>query len=435
MTKLLNDMADAGEQVEELLLELFNSLQAPMQTTWNPTFHNPHLQDSASHFDITINGKTYRPDPSEIRAVTPTHPNKGSSESSRALNDTAIPHPTGFLDNPLSRVADILQDAISTDEQVHIIRSTVSGQTSDLRLSQETLSALSALQLDELTRSRLGLIGKTSQDPGTGEEPPEDASSELQRPPQPDLKAILEEADHLERLLTRPSPYLLITLRDDNVTGRKSLDSLGRIVRLTKICRNTYLCKTLVNPTDTLSAVNQLDCVYWAGYYMKGFILARELTHAEPELRWWGFPRPCDLFTSTSTSTSTNATSPNDPIGLDRRYPLDGIIASRSITVHLVPHQDIDLIDLIPSIQRIVGIRNDHSSRFSSVLSGTSSSSSSSSSSSIRIKTTLEQLIELMDIDGLFGVYLAGECQLHGHDDEDDGDEDEDDQLDKTRSG
>ena len=274
MTKLLNEMADTGEQIEELLRGLHHSLLGPTQLTLNPTPTDPHIQDSGRHFEFTMYGVTYRPDPSEIRKVPLKDDNNGSSKTLQATDAAAatLPH-IGFRENPLSGVLDVLRDTMSTDEQVALMRSRGPGYPNEFRFSQKTLSALSTLQLDPFTRSRLAFIEEPPRTRGDGQNPPKDVSEKLQEPSRLDPKAILEEADHLERLLTRPSSYLLITLYDDPNPGRDSLDDVPRIEPLTKIFSDTYLCKTLVDPAETLAAVKQLDCVGWAGYYMKGFIL------------------------------------------------------------------------------------------------------------------------------------------------------------------
>ena len=369
LTKLLNDMADAGEQEEELLLKLFNSLQPPAKSTRSWTPYDPPMQRGSGHLQITINGRTYRPDPSEIRKVPPRDDDKGLSKSLRATSDATTFPPIGFLKNPLSGVLGVLRGTMSNEEQVALKRSGGSEQQNHFRLSQETLSALSELQLDEITRSRLALVGESRPSPAL-----------------PNLAAILEEADHLERLLTRPSSYLLITLRNNNTAGLDSLDDLGKVERLTMISRNTYLCKTLENAADTLSEVKQLDTVYWAGYYMKGFILAEELLHAEPELRWWCMFREEDP-------------SARGLIGRDPLRPLSDSSRSQHILVDLVPHDDVKMQDFIPAVRSI--LQNDRLSP-------------AHGSTSLRTNATLEQLVALTSIDGLYGIYKVGIIEFHG---------------------
>lgn len=209
---------------------------------------------------------------------------------------------------------------------------------------------------------------------------------ELRESVKADSKAILEEADYLERQLERPSSYLLVTLREDNTTACKSLAEAG-IVRLRLVSRDTYLCRTLPSPADALAVARRLESVRWAGYYMKGFVLSGELVDAEPQLRWWGL----------SQGEDSRATGPIKP---DRRRPLSHVPASRHIWVDLVPHDDIKISEFVLSVRDV--LKEDQPGL-----------SPAYGNTTLRVSATLEQLVALTCIDGLQGVYKVEICQSH----------------------
>ena len=223
-------------------------------------------------FQVTVNGRTYRPKSTELCHFTEAE----RIRSRKAQQDRFLP--TGFLDNPYSEIHPFVEEARGKLIEENFYSFATDKEALERIFSRKIWFRLVQISMDPVLRELSDSINEFRKHLENPTEIEYRVYVDLRDNIRDRLQAVKIEHRRWNLALRQgQASHMVIALPiDGNLESFRAQLAGYSIAPMEKIGAYTYLCRC---PPEfgLLDRVRQLPSILWAWYYMKGFVLAAGL--------------------------------------------------------------------------------------------------------------------------------------------------------------